>query len=183
MDEAQHVCEALEKAINNPEEMTKVNKCVTKNVIEVTGDDVKMYSLFCEHTTEHQCVWKGERGSTTFFQCELPYYVDINFVHNQFTGYYVDVAVENHTARGFGVYFKFQCFDAKVRMGIRLPSKKGIILQNPFTHFLNNKGSIQNVLQQGRGLFSDKVHNEHKYSNARLGEDRGVAFRVSNCEI
>ena len=40
----------------------KVNECSVKNALEVNGDDVKMYGLFCDHTTAHQLVWRGEGG-------------------------------------------------------------------------------------------------------------------------
>jgi len=158
---------------------TKVDECIAKNAIEVTGDDVKMYGLFCEHTTEHQCVWKGERGSTTFFQCELPYDVDIDYANENFTGYFVHPAVEKHTARGIGVYSNFTCYDVNTPTGIQLPSKEGIVLHNPFTHFLNNKGSIRNVVQQGGALIGGAVDNKNAQSNAWLGEDRAVASRIS----
>jgi hypothetical protein len=120
----------------------KVDECVTKNAIEVRGNDVRMYGLFCEHTTEHQMVWKGERGSVTFFQCELPYDVDIDFAHDEFTGYFIHEDINVHTARGIGVYCNFQCYDVHAKSGLILPSKEGITLQNPFTRFLNNLGGI-----------------------------------------
>jgi len=161
----------------------KVNECVAKNAIEVTGDDVKMYGLFCEHTTEHQCVWKGERGSTTFFQCELPYDVDIDYANDNFTGYFVDQTVEKHTARGLGVYSNFTCYNVNARTGIQLPSKEGIVLQNPFTRFLNNKGSIKNVIQQGGALYGEAVNKENKQSNAWIGDDRAVSLRVSETNL
>mmetsp|Transcript_23336 Transcript_23336/g.34447 ORF Transcript_23336/g.34447 Transcript_23336/m.34447 type:complete len:680 (+) Transcript_23336:89-2128(+) len=134
----------------------RIDECITKNALEVTGDDVKMYGLFCEHTTEHQLVWKGERGSTTFFQCELPYDVDIDFANDNFTGYYVDENVEEHTARAIGVYSNFQVYDVDATTGMQLPSKEGIILHNPFSLFLNNKGSIQKTLNQGGALVGKK---------------------------
>mmetsp|Transcript_22725 Transcript_22725/g.40496 ORF Transcript_22725/g.40496 Transcript_22725/m.40496 type:complete len:620 (+) Transcript_22725:414-2273(+) len=45
-------------------------ECGVKNALEVKGNDVHMYGLFCEHTTEHQLVWSGSRGGVLFFQCE-----------------------------------------------------------------------------------------------------------------
>mmetsp|Transcript_22706 Transcript_22706/g.34334 ORF Transcript_22706/g.34334 Transcript_22706/m.34334 type:complete len:517 (-) Transcript_22706:134-1684(-) len=151
-----------------------IGECVTKNAIEVTGNDVKMYGLFCEHTTEHQCVWKGERGSTTFFQCELPYDVDTDYSVGNFTGYYVDESVNEHTARGIGVYSNFTVYNVKAPYGIKLPSKKGIVLQNPFTIFLNNGGSIEKVLDQGGALVGDaaKLENKGKPQRAWIGDKR-----------
>lgn len=154
---------------------TRIDECITKNALEVTGDDVQMYGLFCEHATEHQCVWKGERGSTTFFQCELPYDVDIDYAYDQFTGYHVHESVEKHTARGVGVYSNFQCYDVDVQAGIQVPSKAGIILQNPFTKFLDSKGSIQYVVKQGRALVGDTCDDKNKDpQRAWNGEKRAV---------
>jgi len=154
---------------------TRIDECITKNALEVTGDDVKMYGLFCEHTTEHQCVWKGERGSTTFFQCELPYDVDIDYAHDQFTGYHVHESVEKHTARGVGVYTNFQCYDVDVQAGIQVPSKAGIILHNPFTKFLDSKGSIQNVVNQGGALVGDTCDDKNRSPQRPwTGEKRAV---------
>lgn len=55
------------RTVNDTVYKVPVDECVVKNAIVVTGGDVKMYGLFCEHTTEHQMIWKGERGSVTFF--------------------------------------------------------------------------------------------------------------------
>jgi len=38
-------------------------ECRVKTALEVNGNDVKMYGLFCEYTTENQMVWKGSNGS------------------------------------------------------------------------------------------------------------------------
>jgi len=155
----------------------KVNECDAKNAIEVTGNDVKMYGLFCEHTTEHQCVWTGERGSTTFFQCELPYDVDIDYAHDKFTGYYVDDNVEKHAARGIGVYSNFTCYPVKVDSGMQLPSKEGIILENPLTLALGgsgNIGAISNVVHQGKALVGEATNAKNMTGRAWVGEKRAV---------
>merc|ERR1712127_222291 len=157
----------------------RVDECVAKVALEVTGDEVQMYGLFCEHTTEHQCVWKGERGSTTFFQCDLPYDVGIDYANNNFTGYHVDNGVEKHTARGVGVYSNFTVNDVKAQTGMQLPSKPGIVLQNPFTHFLQNKGSIENVVRQGGALVGNRVCKDSKHSNAWLGEGTAGVYILS----
>ena len=150
-----------------------VDECVVKSALVVTGHDVKMYGLFCEHTTEHQMVWKGKRGSVSFFQCELPYDVDIDYGHDGFTGYFVDKDVTDHTARGVGVYCNFQCYNVQAQKGITLPSKDGIILENPFAVFLNNKGGINNVVHQGGALVGSSVYEgSEKVSRAWVGEKR-----------
>lgn len=159
---------------NDDGEKVKVNECVAKNAIYVSGDDVKMYGLFCEHTTEHQCVWKGERGVVRFFQCELPYDVDIDFTNDNYTGYYVDEHVEEHSASAVGVYCNFQCFQVHPQSGIRLPSKPGIVLENPFTCFLSNNGSIRATVQQGDAIVGTEVVEKNKRSHAWLGKKRAL---------
>eukprot|EP00553_Chaetoceros_curvisetus_P008473 CAMPEP_0204614074 /NCGR_PEP_ID=MMETSP0717-20131115/1892_1 /ASSEMBLY_ACC=CAM_ASM_000666 /TAXON_ID=230516 /ORGANISM="Chaetoceros curvisetus" /LENGTH=642 /DNA_ID=CAMNT_0051626665 /DNA_START=45 /DNA_END=1974 /DNA_ORIENTATION=+ len=156
----------------------RIGECTTKNAIEVRGDNVKMYGLFCEHTTEHQMVWKGEGGSVTFFQCELPYDVNIDFGHNGFTGYYVDGKVDVHTARGIGVYTNFQVFNVHANAGIILPSKDSIVLQNPFTRFLNNLGGIRNVVLQGKALAGDAVTEKSRIARSWVGEKRAIVKLV-----
>lgn len=156
-----------------------VDECVVKNALVVTGNDVKMYGLFCEHTTEHQMVWKGERGSVSFFQCELPYDVDIDYGHDGFTGYYVDKDVTQHSARGIGVYCNFQCYNVHAQMGLSLPSKEAIIIENPFTRFLNNKGGINTVVHQGGALVGPSVDDgSEKLARAWVGEKRAQVTLV-----
>ena len=140
---------------------TRIDECIAKNALEVSGNDVNMYGLFCEHTTEHQMVWKGERGSVTFFQCELPYDVDVDFVDNEYTGYYVDDNVDVHTARGVGVYTNFQVYDGRPERGISVPPKEGISLSNHYTRFLDNRGGIQNVVKVGEKLVGKSVKIEN----------------------
>ena len=46
-------------------------ECAVKNGLVVDGDDVTAYGLAVEHTDQNQVVWRGERGRTYFYQCEL----------------------------------------------------------------------------------------------------------------
>ncbi len=120
-----------------------------------------MYGLFCEHTTEHQLVWRGERGSCTFFQCELPYDVDEEFAQKSFTGYYVDPNVKVHTGRALGVYSNFQCKDVRPSFGLEIPRQTNttnIVIENPFTVYLSNKGGINGVIKVGDEIFGGAVH-------------------------
>jgi len=135
----------------------KINECNAKNAIVVNGNDVKMYGLFCEHTTEHQCVWNGERGTVNFFQCELPYDVDTDFADNKFVGYYVNPSVKEHVGRGIGVYTNFQCYDVHSHVGISVPDTPKVVIRNPFSVFLNNKGGIKNVIKLGNKAFGGPV--------------------------
>ena len=147
----------------------RVDECYVKNALEVCGDDVNMYGLFCEHTCEHQMVWKGERGSVSFFQCELPYDVDVDYADDNFCGYFVHEDVKEHVARGIGVYTNFQVYDVTVPTAIQIPAGKGITLQNPFTRFLQNKGGLTNVVKMGGSLYGDGVNRMSMHSNAWIG--------------
>ena len=51
----------------------RMGECMVDNTIWVYGDNVSIYGLACEHTIEDQIIWKGEHGSVTFIQMELPY--------------------------------------------------------------------------------------------------------------
>jgi len=118
--------------------------------LEVNGDDVIMYGLFCEHSLRDQTVWNGENGKTFFYQCELPYDVtQANFGDLGYAGYAVGAHVASHSLEGAGVYSYFRDYDVRVRSGFKAP---GVRLHhaNLFTVFLNGKGGIDSVLD-GRG--------------------------------
>merc|ERR1712061_755394 len=80
--------------------------------LEVNGDDVVMYGLFCEHTLRDLTVWNGENGKTFFYQCEMPYDVtQANFGDKGYAGYTVADHVNSHTLQGAGVYSYFRDHD------------------------------------------------------------------------
>ena len=147
-------------------EQVRVDECMVKNAIVVEGNDVNIYGLFAEHTTEDQMVWKGKNGNVSFFQCELPYDVKHEFSH---TGYHVHEDVDAHTGRGIGVYSNFTCFDVNACKGISFPSKDLVKIQNPFTLFLNNYGGINNVLHEGEKKVGEAVNSENKLARAWIG--------------
>jgi len=144
----------------------RVDECMVKNAIVVEGNDVSIYGLFAEHTTADQMVWKGERGNVTFFQCELPYDVNIEFSH---TGYRVHKDVEAHSGRGIGVYSNFTCFDVNAHKGLMFPAKDKIKIQNPFTIFLNGKGGIENVLHEGENKVGEAVTSANTLARGWIG--------------
>jgi len=144
----------------------RVDECIAKNAIVVEGNDVNIYGLFAEHTTEDQMVWKGERGNVSFFQCELPYDVNYEFSH---TGYHVHADVETHTGRGVGVYSNFTCFEVVAKKGLSFPSKDKIKIENPFTVFLNGDGGIENVLHEGEEKIGDAVSAARKLARGWIG--------------
>ena len=134
-----------------------VNECMVDTALEVRGDNVKMYGLFCEHTVQHQLVWKGHNGSVSFYQCELPYDLDTEFAEQGYVGYNIHDHVETHVGRGLGVYSNFQVNDVYAPSGMKYPSKEGVLLESPFTVYLNNKGGIKSVVKVGDMKMGDEV--------------------------
>jgi len=124
-----------------------MNQCKVETALEVRGNNVKMYGLFCEHTTENQMIWKGNNGTTLFFQCELPYDATSNYADKEYAGYVVHESVENHTAKGVGVYSNFTVNNVNAARGISHPQNKpGVTVEHPYTIFLSNKGGIDKVI-------------------------------------
>lgn len=149
----------------------KVNECIVKTALEVRGDHVTMYGLFCEHTTEHQLIWSGDHGTVTFYQCELPYDVDIEYSHDQFTGYLVHDDVHVHTAKGIGVYTNFQVYDVHAPFAIQVPSKERVVLENPFSVYLSNHGGIKNEVKHGKALKGGAVKKGNQLSRPWIGRN------------
>ena len=161
-----------DKVDSNGKKVRKVNECDAKNALVVNGNDVKIYGLFCEHTTEHQMVWNGERGSVSFFQCELPYDVDKDFEENTYVGYYVNPDVKEHIGRGIGVYSNFQVYNVVTPYGAHVPdvSTDEILIENPFTRYLNNNGGIKSVIKSGDQLYGGEVKSNDRIQRGWLGK-------------
>lgn len=88
----------------------------TANGLVVKGDDVTMYGLFVEHTTEYQVLWEGERGRTYFYQSEMPYDPPSQAAwmspggageKKGWASYKVADGVKAHEAWGLGIYSVF----------------------------------------------------------------------------
>ncbi len=80
--------------------------------LEVDGDRVTIYGLFCEHHEKFQTVWNGNWGRVYFYQSELPYDAPSQDVwsHNGINGYAsykVADTVTSHQGYGLGVYGVF----------------------------------------------------------------------------
>ena len=154
----------------NGNKVRKSNECYVENALEVNGNDVKMYGLFCEHTLGHQMVWRGERGTVSFFQCELPYDVDTDYADDGYVGYYVDPNVTAHKGLGVGVYSNFTQFDVTAPFGLDVQAhgkSDDIHIENAFTVFLNDKGGIKNVIKVSDGAVGGEV----KYSPGNPNPD------------
>jgi len=128
---------------------TREGEAQVKNALIVNGDNVNIYGLFCEHTTEDQLQWNGNNGSVVFYQCELPYDVSKENFEN-FLGYRVHDKVDSHTAHGIGVYSNFTVDHVTVHTAITHPTKEDIEISYPFTIFLSNLGEISTV-KNGEG--------------------------------
>jgi len=118
--------------------------------IQVFGDDVTFFGLAVEHANGHQTVWKGERGLTYFYQCELPYDVSSEYGERGYRGYIVDPKVEKHGVHGAGVYSNFRNSVVLVDTAIEVPQHDGIECVNPFTIHLDNSGTIRSIVN-GKG--------------------------------
>lgn len=80
--------------------------------LEVNGDYVTMYGLFCEHHEKFQTVWNGDWGRVYFYQSELPYDAPSQAVWshdgiNGYASYKVADTVASHQAYGLGIYGVF----------------------------------------------------------------------------
>lgn len=107
----------------------------------VDGDDVIMYGLAVEHTEEDLTQWNGERGSTYFYQSELPYGVTQAQFEN-FTGYRVHSDVSHHHGFGVGVYTYFRDHQVNVTSGIVAPVTDDVQFVNSLSVFLNGNGGL-----------------------------------------
>ncbi|WP_197286200.1 hypothetical protein [Pedobacter sp. PACM 27299] len=112
----------------------------TKNGLVVNGDHVTMYALFNEHFQEYQTYWKGEYGSTYFFQSESPYdapnqeaYMSEKHTRAGYAAYKVAEEVNHHQAYAFGIYDVLNN-EIKIESSVEVPNKQGIYLQ----HICNN---------------------------------------------
>jgi hypothetical protein len=114
--------------------------------LEVNSDDVVIHGLAVEHTTEHQTIWRGERGNVQFYQCELPYDVCHEFSRANHLGYLVEDNVKVHHAAGVGIYSNFRDHDVHVEMAIKHPKSKFIKIDHPFTVKLDNTGVIRSLV-------------------------------------
>jgi hypothetical protein len=118
----------------------------------VNGDDVVATGLFVEHYQAEQVLWRGERGTTVFFQSELPYDPPSQAAWSDgdrkgYASYRVADGVRVHTASGLGVYSFFnQGVDIRDAAGIQTPVGPGIAFRSMTSVFLNGSGGIEHVI-------------------------------------
>lgn len=111
-----------------------------KNGVEVNGDDVIAYGLFCEHFQEYDIIWRGENGSTYFLQNEKCYdpqnqdeWMSHDGTKKGFAAYKVTDNVEKHYAVGLGIYDVFiNTNGASIYLdnAIEVPNKPDVLIEN-----------------------------------------------------
>lgn len=135
------------------------NTNTAEHGLVVNGDDVSAWGLFVEHYQKNQVIWNGERGSTFFYQSELPYdpptqadWKDGD--KNGYASYRVADQVNTHTATALGVYSFFNSgAPIDVHTAIQVPLKRNVQLKNMVSVYLSGNGSISHVVNdQGNRL-------------------------------
>ena len=111
-----------------------------KKGVEVNGDDVTAYGLFCEHFQEYDIVWRGENGATYFLQNEKCYdpqnqddWMSHDGTKKGFAAYKVTDNVEKHYAVGMGIYDVFiNTNGASIYLdnAIEVPNKPDVLIEN-----------------------------------------------------
>mmetsp|Transcript_32190 Transcript_32190/g.43960 ORF Transcript_32190/g.43960 Transcript_32190/m.43960 type:complete len:742 (-) Transcript_32190:113-2338(-) len=127
---------------------TTLSEYPCNTALKVTGNNVLMYGLACEHTNQDNVVWTGSGGVTYFYQNELPYDAGTAFGESGYCGYKVDgrqsqVVPFKHSAYGLGVYCNFRDHSVTTPAGIVVAFKDGaaaggdrIDIVNSFTTYL-----------------------------------------------
>mmetsp|Transcript_2014 Transcript_2014/g.2211 ORF Transcript_2014/g.2211 Transcript_2014/m.2211 type:complete len:253 (-) Transcript_2014:116-874(-) len=148
---------------------TMGDECPVNTALEVNGDDVHMYGVFAEHTLQDLVVWNGDNGGVSFYQSELPYYISNKetYVENGYVGYRVGQQVQNHTARGIGVYSNFVSGQVDVPTAIRSPV--GAVYKSN-----NNENSYTHQPENTLLLSSSSTSSNNNKSNSKAGG--GIRF-------
>ena len=133
------------------------DKNPSQNGLTVNGHDVTAYGLFVEHFEQYQTVWNGERGSTYFYQSEIPYDVPNQAAWQQngekgYPSYKVSNNVTTHTARGLGVYCFFLNPNVQADNAIETPTGPHISMQHMVTVWIGKAaGTAINHIINGQG--------------------------------
>jgi hypothetical protein len=126
-----------------------------KHGLVVNGDHVTIYGLFNEHFQEYQTLWKGEHGSTYFYQSEIPYHPPSNEVWNDngkpgYASYKVADTVQHHKAYGLGIYSFFSgkltiSNNVRLENAMEVPNNPGIVISHIAT-FSGLNGGINHAI-------------------------------------
>jgi hypothetical protein len=133
------------------------DKNLSANGIVVNGDDVTAYGLFVEHHQEFQVLWNGNGGRTYFYQSEIPYdppdqasYTSAKGVDG-WASYKVAEGVTRHEAWGLGVYSVFRRPNVVLSRAIEVPKTPEVRFHHMITVALDDKGAIENVIDDAGG--------------------------------
>lgn len=136
------------------------DKNLSANGMVVNGDDVTAYGLFVEHHQEFQVLWNGNGGRTYFYQSEIPYdppdqasYTSAKGVDG-WASYKVAENVTRHEAWGLGVYSVFRRPNVVLSRAIEVPRTPGVRFHHMITVALDDKGAIENVIDDAGGSTS-----------------------------
>ena len=136
------------------------DKNLSANGMVVNGDDVTAYGLFVEHHQEFQVLWNGNGGRTYFYQSEIPYdppdqadYTSAKGVDG-WASYKVAESVTRHEAWGLGVYSVFRRPNVALSRAIEVPKRPGVRFHHMITVALDDKGAIENVIDDAGGSTS-----------------------------
>ena len=123
-----------------------------KNGVIVNGNDVTATGLFVEHFQQYNVVWNGERGTTVFFQNELPYDApnQAAWQHGSTLGwaaYKVADDVRTNELWGGGSYI-YTNVDPTLHAShaFEVPVTPGVKLHDILTVSLNKAGTIDHVV-------------------------------------
>ncbi|MES2094135.1 MAG: adenylyl cyclase [Actinomycetota bacterium] len=119
--------------------------------VVVNGRNVTATGLFSEHFQKDNVIWNGERGTTVFFQNELPYDApnQAAWQHDGvlgWAGYKVADSVKTHTLWGGGSYI-YTNVDPTIRAtrGFEVPVTPGVRLYDLLTVQLG-AGTLEHVV-------------------------------------
>jgi hypothetical protein len=120
--------------------------------VVVNGDNVTATGLFVEHYQKNQTLWRGEGGTTVFYQTELPYdppsqeaWMDGD--RNGYASYRVADDVTTHRAYGLGVYSFFERgIPILLESGIQAPRSPQVRFESMTSVFLNGSGGISHII-------------------------------------
>ena len=122
------------------------------NGVVVNGNDVTATGLFVEHFQQDNVVWNGERGTTVFFQNELPYDPpnQAAWRHGNVNGwaaYKVSNRVKTHRLYGASAYIYTNVNPTlRATRAFEVPDRPGVQLSGLTTVSLNNAGTIDFVV-------------------------------------
>ncbi|MDF2091256.1 adenylyl cyclase [Knoellia sp. 3-2P3] len=146
---ADHGTEGFTEGVNGDTDRWRTN--IGRTGVVVNGDDVTATGLFVEHFQQHNVIWNGERGTTVFFQNELPYDppTQADWMDGDKLGwaaYKVADDVEHHRLYAGGVYvFNQNNPSIHTENGFEVPQTPGVALHHILTVNLT-AGTIDHVV-------------------------------------